>query len=215
MNKNILLIIGGIVVVGGIAAYFVTGNHSNSGMQSVSPTNETGQRSLKELLSSGATQKCEFSDTASSLSSEGIVYVGGGKMRGDFTAVSSGKTIKSHMVVAGQDTYVWMDGMTTGFKMSIDTSKAPYQKSTTGVQQGIDVSKKINYHCSPWSSDSSLFDLPGSVTFNSMADVAVPGNTVPGSSTGGTQNVKAIQCGACSGLSEPQKSQCRAALSCN
>lgn len=125
-----------------------------------------GDVSLKDLLASGGSQKCTFSNSASS----GTFYVGGGKSRGDFASTSAGQSVKGHMIMDGKTSYVWMDGQAQGFKTSVDANSSASTSGST-ASQSVDANKKMNYSCSPWSVDSSMFSLPASVKFMDMASM--------------------------------------------
>ena len=178
----------------------------------------SAQQSLNELLASGRSQKCTFTDTTDGGSYTGTVYVGAGKMRTDFDSTVNGQTTKGHMLVEGQTSYTWMDGMMQGFKMSLD---ADAQADASAEQQTLDPEKKADYRCDSWGVDSSIFNLPSGVTFSDLSSMMpqVPtGGGVQGEATGsagGSTDLKAMQCAACDSLTGDAQAQCKAALICN
>lgn len=192
----VILIVLGLIFMGGKGTDEVVDNSVAGTEESVSE-----QQSLKDLMA--RTQTCEFSDSSiAGVTSSGKVFIDAGKIRGDFTTVANGQTSAGHMIVKDNTTYVWMDGQTTGFKMAFDAqANAQAQQS---AQQSIDANKKLNYDCDSWNADSSVFNLPSGVTFNSMGTVGA----------GASADVKVMQCNACNSLSGDQKAQCRAALAC-
>jgi hypothetical protein len=95
--------------------------------------------------------------------------VSGGKSRGDFTATVNGKAMGSHMIMDGKTSYIWTDGQTQGFKMSVDAAATATAKDQAAAQQSFDANKKLNYSCSAWSADSAMFSLPAGVQFTDMS----------------------------------------------
>ena len=188
MNKVIWWIVGIIVVVIGI--YYFVSNKPDTAADDVVPATEDGQgsfttpsddqgapadtsgKSLKDLIALGVSQQCAFSQTVDNSSTSGTVFVGMGKMRGDFVSVASGQTVNAHMIADGQYTYTWIDGIAMGFKMSLDQT-AP--ASGTGANQtgSPDLNQKLDYNCSAWTLDASKFTLPAGVTFTAMGSAGL------------------------------------------
>lgn len=181
-NKPLWWIVGIIVVLGIVALVVMLGKTAapaptadtttapattgSSGKTAGQPSPTSAlpatSMSMKQLIASGKTQKCSFSDTSAGSNTQGVLYMSGGKIRGDVT-VTGGQTISGvHMIVMGQDTYIWMDGMTMGFKSTLAASNQPTSKPST---TGINADKMINYECTSWAADTSKFVLPTTVTF--------------------------------------------------
>jgi hypothetical protein len=124
---------------------------------------------LQGLLSLGSSQKCTFTDATSiTASSEGTVYVAQGKLRGDFTSVVSGTTIKSHMIVLGDTSYTWTDTTKEGSKMALATIE---NQQAPGPNQGFNPNKKVNYSCVGWLTDASVFALPAGIQFSNLTNI--------------------------------------------
>ena len=169
MSTKVIGILLAIVVIAGGAYYFTKSDSLSEGLRDGATdkraTDTTGSpMSLKELIVAGIAKQCTFSDESSGAQTSGTVYVGGSKVRGDFSVISQGKTMGMHMISDGATMHTWIDGMADGFKMSMTASH-----SAGDTQQGFDADKKINYHCSPWATDDSKFVLPSGVTFRDMA----------------------------------------------
>lgn len=218
MSKQIMVVAVVVLLLGAGGFFFMSKESTNS----KSPTNEISQegsqeaggpKSIKDLFSLGTAQQCTFKDAAGN---GGTVYVSGGKMRGDFTTISGNKTIQSHMIRDDKTSYVWMEGETVGYKMSVESiSQTPPQGGTTNTQGSVDLDKKADYSCNPWVVSGSMFQMPSNMQFtdlNSMMQKS-PGTT---GTQGGTQDMKSIQCAACDTVPDlTQRAQCKAALSCN
>lgn len=174
---------------------------------------DTGPKSLKDLLSAGIAQKCTFSTTDESGTSEGVTYVSGGKVRADFSSTVEGKVVKSHMISDGKTNYIWTDGEKTGFKMTVEQtstteSDVPSSSTDTSVSSQVDLNEKADYKCSAWIADDSLFTPPSDVEFQDFSDIFKP---QPSTSAGSGTS----QCAYCSSLSGEDKTQCLTALNCN
>lgn len=204
MNK--LLVIGscvGLLVIGGVGFFLVKNNSkttSNSDYQ-VESGNSMKGKSLKDLFSVKDAQECSFSDEGGN---SGAVYISDGKMRGNFTSQVSGQgTIDSHIIVMNNQSYVWMEGQTTGFSVSLEAMPTPSSEKT----QTVDLDQKLDFKCGSWSVNSSFFTLPTNVKFSDMSSLIKPqGSSNPSNSS---------QCAACDAAPADYQAQCKAALGCN
>lgn len=132
--------------------------------------------SIAELLSSSTAQKCTISQSAEGSSSEGTIYVAGGKVRGDFVSQSGGQTMTAHLLVDGTTSYSWVDGLGVGIKAPVRVD------ASTGeaVEGEVDINQKLDYQCEPWTSvDTSLFAVPATVQFTDLNSLST-GATAPG-----------------------------------
>lgn len=169
MNKKILLGLAVLLLLGG--GYFFMNKKSTPDEETQMPSgsqNETQGESktpgsLKDLLTSSIAQKCTYSQTDNGLTSEGTVYVSGGKVRSDFRSTTSGKTMATSMITDGKTIYLWGDQLgNAGIKMTIDQSAST---TTTGTDSTADLNKPMNFNCSAWVVNSSYFEAPANVTF--------------------------------------------------
>ena len=209
MSKTV---IGAIVVVilaaGGWYVYSQKGGTGAAMMQTNTET-PSAMQSMKDLVASGVSQKCDFTEPQSG--TNGTIYIAGGKVRGDFSSKTQAGTIAGHMISDGTTVNTWMDGMSQGFKSSFTASAAP---GNTDSQKGLDPDKKTDYKCSPWSADQSKFQLPSGITFTDMSAMMQGSMKAGADIKAGAMPGKAAQCSACDMAPEPQKSQCRQALGC-
>ena len=217
MNKTYLIIACAAVVLllaGGV--FLLLGNSKSStpstqktGVETQTSANTTPadsleKTSLKALMSGTTNQQCTFTDTESG--SSGTVYVSGGKFRGDFNSQVNGVVQSSHMISDGQEVYVWMDALTSGFKMSM----AAIDKTPNSGQKTVDVNKQVDYSCKPGSVDASRFSLPTEIKFEDVSAVAADGPISLPSGAGSN-----VSCSACDNLPESSKAQCKATLKCS
>jgi hypothetical protein len=212
--KKTNLIIAGIAVVlllGGGYFYLSSKNKKTStNSNQASVTSEQAEnlspRSLMDLLALGTSEKCTYSDASAPAAVEGTSYISNGKIRTDYSTTIEGKQTSGHMIFDGNTDYVWIDGELTGITMEVDTSKNIESNSENATQDGVNINKALNYKCSPWVPDESLFQPPSNIEFQSLA---IPTITQEDSST--NTNL----CDTCSSLTGDQKIQCLKALNCN
>lgn len=209
MSTKVIGVLLAIIAIAGGVYYISNRDSITAGLVGDRAQMPAGPMSLKELIAGGVSQKCTFADTSAEIPTEGTVYVGGGKVRGDFSATSQGKAMGMHMIADGATMHTWIDGMTSGFKMDMAASQ-----SGTNTQQSFDSDKKIDYHCESWAVDASRFVLPSDITFQDMA--AMMQGAMPGAGAGTVPQMQATaaQCQACDQLPDAQKNTCRAALKC-
>lgn len=209
MQNNALLYgIGALVVIAAGVGIWMYGGGSMMGDGNGNA--KTQSTNLKSLIASQSPQRCTFSNEGMTegASSSGTVYVAGGKMRGDFVSTAGGHTSNSHMVVEGGASYVWTDEMAQGFKMSFDAMSQPQNNNA----QTVDPNADVDYSCSYWGVDSSVFVLPTNITFQDMSAMMPPA-AVDGE--GSVQTSNSSQCAACDQApNESTRAQCRAALQC-
>lgn len=197
--KVIISVVIALALLGG-GAYVVLNKQSvtdNSQLTTDNSETTNSPRSLRDLFASTVAQTCTFSDPSTNSTTE--VYVSGGKMRGDFPG--------GHMITMDQTIYYWMDGQTTGYKMSmaVPTGSAQVEADTNAQ---VDLDQQLDYKCSTWVVDPTKFVLPTDVTFtdpSAMIQEAL-----------GASGAPKIDCSACDSVPEgTARTQCLTALKCN
>lgn len=214
MNVKVVAIIAVLVLLGlGGGMYMMSQNKPST--QTIKPTQSSQElptanpkKSLKELLMSGISQQCSYSDTNVNSSIQGTSYIASGKVRNDYTSTVDGKTITGHMIVNNKVGYMWTEGETTGAKMAFDPENVNVDSSTEQNQQ-VDVNKTLDYSCTPWLVNEASFTPPTSVTFtdlSAMMQVQTTGSV--------KTDTNAAACSACNSLSGDAQAQCKTALNC-
>lgn len=216
MNNKTWWVVGviAVVVIGGLV-YWGMGSGGGVSSGTSTSTNQNQQAngtSLKNLLASGKSESCTFSNDTDQEKSNGIVYIAGGKMRGDFQVypkVGTQSVIASHMILMDNTSYVWTDQSNQGFKVSVDMATG--MSNTNSQNQSVNLDEQMNYNCSSWSSDQSKFALPTTVKFTDATSMT-------GGSTGGvkpTGGALTQQCQACMNISDATaRKQCQLAMHC-
>lgn len=215
MNKRVLFAAGAIALLAGACGAKTS---VNTQTQTNTPAPQASPMSLKDLMAGGGAKTCTVTFAENNVSSQGTIHLAGGKMSGDFTATVNGKAQTSHMINDGTTVYTWVDGMASGFKMTVDVMKANKPSSTpqsSNQPKSIDQDAKYQYNCSSWTVDSSVFTPPSSVKFSDfssmMLQIAPP--TSAGAKASGGVSGSASACAACANAGAG-KTQCLATLHC-
>jgi hypothetical protein len=167
---------------------------------------QTSSGTIAELVARGGSWTCNVSRVTGNEQTQGTLHVGGGKMRGDFTAQSPKGPIESHMISDGKTMYVWSSARPQGFKMA---APAAGKAGPPANSQAKLYNQNVDYACSPWTVDAAEFELPAGITFADMSAVmgrakAPGGAAVPG-----------MNCALCDQAPKgPARDQCRAAMHC-
>lgn len=160
------LIFAAILIVGG-GAYVFTRDPSSSAPTKAADNTEqsraekSGKGSMASLLQMGNV-KCDVSSQVGG-TSQGTVYIAGGKMRADFTSQTQAGTFETHMINDGTSLYTWTDGVPQGVKLAAPDITA--QTNASADQGGFDYSAQVDYTCGPWNEEPSMFTPPTSVSF--------------------------------------------------
>jgi len=207
MNKKIIAIVVALLlllVVGAGAIMMMKKPVSTDTGIPLPTAAQTNSGSLKDLLTGGKAQKCTFSSNTEGATGTTTIYVAKGKIRGDIVSNMGERTINSHMLVDSSYSYVWTDDTNQGYKFSIaqQTQVTPSQNNGS-----IDLNQKVNYTCENWNEDSSLFQLPANITFQTM--------TVPSLGPTGADTGSSNQCAVCDQLPAGEAQEaCKTQLGC-
>src|SRR5688572_701932 len=148
MNKTLLI---GIVVVILllIGGYFIYSSGNDDGIEKTTNQEENNSEtsggvksSLKAMLASGGSRKCDITSGNSAAFSSGTVYVSDGKMKGEFTTTSNGQSMKAYMISDGEYMYSWTDITSSGFKFPITQTE-----SQETEQNSVDINQEIDWNC--------------------------------------------------------------------
>lgn len=218
MNKTLLigLAVGAVVIIAAAGVFLLNSKKQQPATTSETPetsvTNtDTQPRSLRELMSFANNQTCTFTDDQGN---SGVVYVSDNKMRGDFQSSLNGENTESHMLINGNDMYLWFADNPEGFKTSLESVKDLQAEQGDDEPKTVDIDKQVDYECQNWTVDQSVFQVPTDVKFTDysamMESAAEMMEDSPESLDG-----NAAQCQACESLPDSAKAQCLATLKCN
>lgn len=224
MNKNLLTIsLTALLIIGAGLAYVLMPNLSPKLLPSdtekttgVTSGVEGGLKSLKDLFGVSVSQKCTYDDQQGN---SGVVYAGEQKIKGDFVTKNDQVDQTSHMIKDGKTMYFWVEGETTGYKMVVQDEDQESMNDGTTAQSSLDLDNKVDYNCTPWVSDPSMFVLPGDTEFTDFTQMGMKEPLTPPVLDENTK--KSIEeskdelCAACDSAPEDAKIQCRLVIGCN
>lgn len=187
-QKNILIIIGVIIIGGGIW-YFA----SDSEPTRETETSATKQRevsdsqpeeklsgfgSLGAILGFGDNVRCEFKTSYEGQTSEGTLVTDGERFRMESTLEDpiSG-VMTSNIINDGTHTYTW--GKSPQGEMAIKMANPEveegdsfdYDETMPNDDSYVDFEQEVEYDCDRWRVDDSAFVPPDDVDFMSMEDM--------------------------------------------
>ncbi len=199
MNKGILAAIVGVVVVGA-GVWFLMGTGTPNMPAPVNTNAEEG--GIEQLMAQG-NARCTVTSEANGVTSNGVVYVGNGKVRGDFTStVPQFGAVESHMIVRDGFVYTWSSMATQGIKMAVNSETSV----SSDPEQPNPYDATYSYDCDSWTPEEGQFTIPSTINF--MEFSAAAGATA-GASTSGPS------CSQCDMIpAGTARDQCRTALSC-
>ncbi len=137
---------------------------------------QTVKGSLKDILSKVKGQQCSWSYEGEDMSNEGVVYVGQGKMYGEFmteVAIEEGVSqVDMRMINDGKTIYQWVEGKNQGTKMSVEKieemEKETEREADAEVQS---LQQEYEYKCSNWRVDESKFKVPVGIKFLDLTEM--------------------------------------------
>lgn len=225
MKNPVVPIIIILLILGLGAGYFFMKN--NTSKPSVQNTTETktpqGQatmKTLKELMSAGQDQKCTFTNTQNTGTLSGTTYLSKGKVRGDMEVkTSNGATTRSHMITDGKYFYNWSDEQKQGMKMEItedmNQQLEEAKEKPESYKQYLDENQQMNYECSGWRADASLFVPPTDVTFTDFSEQLKMMQKLQENSSESASGMPENKCDVCNSLPADAQAACKQGLGCN
>lgn len=161
--KIILGALAAIVVLGAGWMLFSSSSPTGGSETHESATAESASFSgtLAELASRGGVFRCTVSQESDVATTEGVVLVDGGRVRGDFVSTVSaagGISVETHLIVKDGFTYTWTPIAPNGFKARVADGAGSGSAALSGSY--ADASQEYAYECAPWTVDESVFELP-------------------------------------------------------
>jgi len=220
--KNKTAVIGiaaALIIILGAGVAFLYSQNKPAEETSTSTTtttvgNESESNDLIGLLKLGKTQQCNFSYEDENGSSKGVVYISSNQLRSDLTITDKeGKEMDIYMIRTGDDNYVWGSSFpkNTGIKMTMDLEKLA---SDSATNQYVNPSQKMNYSCSGWTVDASVFTPPAGVKFSDFSQFMQ--GTIKNAVTSKvpTPAGNTTSCDICNSLTGDAKNVCLQQLNC-
>lgn len=147
-----------------------------AGIQEENTGGESITGNLRQLLGMDRSMQCTFSSSDENGSVNGTVYVNGDNFRLISTSNDSktGTNVESHMLSDAEWMYMWSNNTPQGVKMNRQT----VEDVAENVQEGMEseapsealesFNQEVDYNCSPWDVDPSMFEVPD-MTFTDMS----------------------------------------------
>lgn len=179
-------------------------------------TTGSGMMSIKELMGLNKNQVCTFSSSDENGSLSGTSYISGRKVRSEFKGTSAdGKAYGGGIINDGNYMYSWATDSNQGFKITvtdsieknIEDTKKDFEKNQN---QYVNQDEKLNYKCSSWSPNTSMFTPPSNITFTDYSEMmnqtqdAQPNN----------EQMKEFLCKNCANVPEAEQAACKESLGC-
>lgn len=176
MKKNVALVVGAIVVLGG--GYFAytkfsgksAGNSvaQKSVKENTIATNKTEKGTFAALVARGEDLKCTFEYNDGANSSSGTIYItdSGKRVRGDFNVKkSAGGAMQATLVRVDGYNHIWSSVFSQGVKTKVVAGDET--KLLSAKDGGVD--ENTEFDCTSWTVDASKFTLPEGVKFMDMS----------------------------------------------
>jgi hypothetical protein len=170
MSQKLKLIGAGIVALALIAIGYYslhTAAPTISAPQVTHNTQSGKKIAFSQLAQQGGTYKCTVNQNVGTTTTQGIVYLNKGLVRGDFTAPYNGQNVQVTFLMRDGLTYVW-NSLTPGegVKMKNNLNVPLNNSSTTSPIEYLD--QIGGYTCIEWAATNSIFEVPTSVTFKAI-----------------------------------------------
>ncbi len=147
-----------------------SGNDETKEALPVTENTESKKMAFSEFVKQGGSYRCEVSQSMSDFENNGVVYMDGADMRGEFSTVAEGMEVDSYFIWKDGYMYSWSSTLpTVGFKMKVDpTLSRDGAGADTSGTYAWNSEEVGEYNCEPWTRDEAVFTLPEGTTFREM-----------------------------------------------
>ncbi len=132
------------------------------------PVPVAAKSAFKSIFTQSGNHECTYQQVGASTQTTSVIYISGGKMRGEFRTTGT-ITEADLMIYNGGYLYSWKEGATTGTRTSIkslaDLPQVIPQNLTSGAVFGSSADS-VSWDCHSWLTDPSVFVLPAYVKFS-------------------------------------------------
>ncbi len=168
MIKTLLIFLAVVVLGGGYAIYYEKSVQENKIAQNYQELknreNADNNSSVKkiafsEFIKGGGTYECSVTSYLSDMENKGTIYIGGDKIKGEFSTIAEGQSIDSNVIMRDGFMYLWQSASTTGTQIQLK------EQTETSNTFTWDPNQIGDYDCKPWIYEESKFTLPASIKF--------------------------------------------------
>lgn len=132
----------------------------------------TGTGSFAYLMESGRNLKCDIVyEPQSGTSVVATVYVDGEHMRVDSEMMMAGETYLSHMIMDHDMVYTWNESGASNMAVKFKVDEADTETEMADSTRQVDLNQQVDYDCSLWTVDDSVFNPPADIEFMDMEDM--------------------------------------------
>lgn len=226
-NTIIAVTIAAIIILGAAAAilYSQTKPSTNEIADTpiateVEPQNNGMMLStIADVFSKGDNAMCTFNVETEEGGTAGRVYVSEDNARGEFVTTVDDDTFNTYMVRNDDTFYMWGDSLPTGIKMvmSINEWASQINDPDQDVSSSFDPNEQVDFKCTAWSVDSSLFEAPTDIKFITFEGSFGPSGTTltdPSSTNDSNETGTETQCNICNALTGEAKNICLEQFNC-
>lgn len=122
----------------------------------------------KSLLTQTGSYECDYSSASGEGQTSNVIYIYGGKMRGEFRTISAGNSSGNLFVYDGHYMYQWKEGASIGTRTVLTSlSQLPLiipKDLTSGAIVGNSY-ESVGWQCHSWLTNKALLTPPSYVTF--------------------------------------------------
>ncbi len=128
-----------------------------------------GANTFKSLLTQSGSYQCDYDQVKESGVSHNVIYIYGGRLRGEFRTSINGNSTANLVVYDGHYLYQWREGTSVGTRNLLTSlSQLPLvipKDLTSGQIYGTSY-ESVGWNCHNWLTNKSLLTPPSYVTFN-------------------------------------------------
>lgn len=164
MNKKYLILGAALLMLGGCTKPAVVSDVANK----VEEKKEEAKKSIKDLVASGVSQKCNWKSDSEGSVSEGQMWISGKKFKQEIKTIPEGSKTESKVVVVsdGSYTYMWNTEMgKKGIKMAVTEDETQDYSAENGK---VDWNKEFQFECNPTVVNDSELAPPADIEFQDL-----------------------------------------------
>lgn len=175
----------------------------------ITPAKSSVAGTVADIFKTSKDEKCTFDSKTSDSETKGTIYATQNKDYGTFALTSSGKTTTNYVIRNANSFYIWGGSLPTGIKMTMSVDDLAKNISSSQYSGSFNANQKVDYNCTNWTVDESLFTPPANIKFTNFGGVALPS----GANSTQTANPSS-QCSICASLTGQAKSACLSSFHC-
>lgn len=174
MSKTMLAGIIAVLLISGLIVFNSqkSKNIENPNMETnTGNTAETNDRKMAfgDFVKQGGSYKCNVTQNVGGTSTNGITYISGGMINGEYATSVNGMNITSNVIVRDGFTYSWSSMMPNiGFKAKVVANTDANTNTGASGTYSFNADQIGEYSCEEWVADESKFNLPIGVTFQQI-----------------------------------------------